>query len=123
LPRLGFLAASLPFLLSAVLSACGERGQPLLTDHPGYPVYRKYCRRCHGDQGDDLRASRMAERRLDLGSSAFRDTVDAAEIDRVVRMGRGRMKGYAENLRPEEIDTLVSFVLGLAEARRGAPRP
>jgi mono/diheme cytochrome c family protein len=123
LPRLRFLIPAVLFVISAVFSSCGERGQPLLAGHPGYPVYRKYCRRCHGDRGDGVRASRLAERRLDLGSPAFRDTVDAAEIERVVRLGRGRMKGYAETLRPDEIDGVVFLVLGLAEARREAPAP
>jgi mono/diheme cytochrome c family protein len=121
--RLGILAVFCCLAVGAWLPGCGGNGSPLLTDHPGYTSYRKHCRKCHGGQGDGRRAARMAERPLDLGAIAYRDTVDATKVGRVVRGGRGRMKGYETKLDPKEIDTLVDYVLAMAEARRQSPNP
>ena len=109
-------------LAAGSLVGCGERGEPLRSTHPGYPVYRKTCRRCHGNEGDGARAARMAEHAVDLAAPAFRDTVDAAWIERVVRLGKGRMKGYEETLTDSEIEGLVDYVLGLSDARAEARR-
>src|SRR5262245_49012010 len=103
--------------LFALLSCGTDRG-PFLVDHPGYPVYRKYCRRCHGDAGDALKASRIAHRHVDLGSAAFSDTTDADEVRSVILDGKGRMKGYRGRLDGKDLDAVAGYVLALPEARR-----
>jgi mono/diheme cytochrome c family protein len=120
--RLAPLAILLCLAAGVWFPGCGGR-DALLTDHGGYPVYRKHCRRCHGPEGDGARASRMADRTLDLGAAAFRDTMDADAAARVVRDGHGRMKGYSGKLSPAEVDAVVQYVLGMAEARRRERSP
>ncbi len=91
----------------------GRSDDPAIVALPGYPVYKEHCRKCHGGAGDGPKASRMAKRTVDLAAPAFRDTVTAAWITRVVRDGRGRMKPLDDRLRPGEIDTVAAFVLSL----------
>jgi mono/diheme cytochrome c family protein len=104
-------------LAFALTPGCGGRGHPLLTEHPGYPTYKKHCKRCHGDLGNARKASRVAGRTVDLASPAYRDTVDLESVRRVVRNGERRMPAYAAKLTPQEIDVVSAYVLELAPAR------
>ena len=100
------------------VQSCGRNKGPLLVDHPGYAVYRKYCRRCHGDEGDAVKASRIAHRHVDLGSAAFHDTTTVDEVLSVVSNGKGRMKGYRDRLERKDLDAVTAYVSALADARR-----
>jgi len=102
------------------LQSCGRDKGPLLVNHSGYAVYRKYCRRCHGDEGDALKASRVAHRHVDLGSTAFRDTTDADEVRSAIADGKGRMKGYRDRLDGTELEAVTGYVLALPDARQAA---
>jgi len=93
------------------------REQPVLTDHAGFPSYRKYCRRCHGYSGEGKRASRVAERPVSLVSAAFRDTVEIGDLERIVTKGKGKMKGYAGKLTPDQVRAVSQYVLDLPEPR------
>lgn len=117
----GVVAGS--WLVLAVAFGCGDRGDPLLTGHPGYPAYARFCKRCHGNEGDGKRASRMAERAIDLGSPAYADSADPAAVRRIVAEGRGRMKGYAETLSGEEMDAVSHYVLEMGTARSRPEAP
>ena len=97
--------------------------EPLLVAHPGYTVYREHCRRCHGNFGNANRASRMADRRVDLGSALYRDTTAVDTIQAVIANGKGRMKGYATKLGLAELEAVRSYVLALPDARREAGSP
>ena len=92
--------------------------ESLLITHPGYTVYREHCRRCHGAWGNAKRASRMAGHPVDLGSAVYRDTTAVDSIMAVIAHGKGRMKGYATQLRPPDLDAVTSYVLELPDARR-----
>jgi len=120
---MGAVAVFLVMAVAFALQSCGGKRGPLLVDHPGYAVYRKYCRRCHGDEGDAARASRMAHRHIDLASSAFHDTTTVDEVLSVVSDGKGRMKGYRGRVDPPELDSVTAYVMALAEARRAARNP
>jgi len=100
-------------LLAAGGGGCGERHRPVLTAHEGYPVYREYCRRCHGNLGDGGKASRVAHRPVVLFAPAFRDTVDLAALRRIVAGGKGRMQGYREKLTGAQLDAVARYVLAL----------
>ena len=99
-----------------LLLGCGDNGEPVLTGHPGYPVYKKHCRKCHGNQGDGRRASRMAGRDLDLGHPAYRDTTSVENVFRAVQEGQGRMKGYRSKLAQDELDAVSRYVLEMSTA-------
>lgn len=101
-----------------VVQSCGQDKGPLLVDHPGYAVYRKYCRRCHGNEGDAVKASRIAHRHVDLGSAAFHDTTTVDEVLSVISNGKGRMKGYQDRLDATDLDAVTAYVAALADARR-----
>jgi mono/diheme cytochrome c family protein len=89
---------------------CDRDGEPVLTEHAGYPAYKKYCRRCHGNRGGGRKASRMAERPVDLVAPAYRDTADLKDILTIVTDGRGLMKGYREKLTPGELEDVSRYV-------------
>ncbi|HET9234950.1 MAG TPA: cytochrome c, partial [Candidatus Eisenbacteria bacterium] len=91
--------------------------------HPGYRVYKEHCRRCHGAWGDAKRATRMAGRPVDLGSTVYQDTTAVDTIRAVIANGKGRMKGYATQLGPPDLETVTSFVFELPDARREAGKP
>ena len=118
--RMAWVAVILVMATLFALQSCGRDRGPLLVDHPGYAVYRKYCRRCHGDAGNASRASRIAHRHVDLGSVAFRDTTTQDEALSVITDGKGRMKGYRGRIEGKDLDSVTAYVLGLAEARRVA---
>lgn len=96
---------------------CARDGEPVLTEHPGYPAYRKYCRRCHGNRGDGAKASRMAKRPVSLIAPAYRDTVDLEQVLDLVRDGRGRMKGYREKLSTRELEAVSRYALEMPPRR------
>ena len=99
-----------------LLAGCGDKGEPVLTGHPGYPAYKKHCRKCHGNEGDGQKASRMARRNLDLGHQAYGDTTSLDDVVRVVREGQGRMKGYQTKLARDELDAVSRYVLEMSAA-------
>jgi mono/diheme cytochrome c family protein len=107
----GLLSVLVSFVMMAWIFGCREEGEPVLTGHPGYPVYEKYCRRCHGHRGDAVKASRMAKRQVSLIDAAYRDTTDVADVKQVVLTGQGRMKGYETKLTPEEVDAVSRYTL------------
>jgi mono/diheme cytochrome c family protein len=98
-----------------VNSGCDGDGEPVLTEHPGYPAYRKYCRRCHGNRGGGRKASRMAERSVDLVAPAYRDTTDLGDILSIVTDGRGLMKGHREKLATSELESISRYVLEMPD--------
>jgi mono/diheme cytochrome c family protein len=118
---MGIMAVGIPFTAAMLLYGCAAKTTPLLTQHPGYAVYREHCRRCHGDEGNALRASRMARRRVDLGSIAYRDTTTVEKITTVIGEGKGRMKGYRDQLSPQEFEAVVAYVRALPNARPAEP--
>jgi len=110
--RLAILAVALG---AAIVVVFANRETPQLTDHPGFPTYREYCRRCHGYGGAGKRASRIAERPVSFVAPAFRDTVSLEDVERVVIRGKGKMQGYEGKLTPEEIRAVSRYVLDLPE--------
>ena len=117
---MAWVAVILVMVTLFALQSCGRDRSPLLVDHPGYDVYRKYCRRCHGDAGNASRASRIAHRHVDLGGIAFRDTTTLDEALSVIADGKGRMKGYRDRLEARDLDAVTAYVLALADARRAS---
>ncbi len=104
--------------LALALAGCAEKVDPALRALPGYPVYKSTCMRCHGGRGDAAKASRVAHRRVDLSSPAFRDTTTLADVEVVVTKGKGKMKGYEDELSGVQITAVSRFVLALS-----APTP
>jgi mono/diheme cytochrome c family protein len=93
-----------------VNAGCDRDGKPVLTEHPGYPAYKEYCRRCHGNRGGGKKASRMAERPVDLVAPGYRDTTDLGDVLAIISDGRGLMKGYRGKLTPGELENISRYV-------------
>jgi mono/diheme cytochrome c family protein len=104
------LCAALIAGLLAAAAGCGEPDDPVLAQYPGYTAYKKHCRKCHGNDGRGDRASRVAERPVDLGAPAFRDTTGLAGIEHIIRVGKGKMKGYSETLDAAQIAEIARVV-------------
>jgi mono/diheme cytochrome c family protein len=98
-----------------LMCGCRREAPAELRALPGHNLYDDRCRRCHGDWGNGERASRMARRPVDLAGAAFRDTTDLEEIVRIVRGGKGRMKGFGERLEQADLDSVARYVLSLPE--------
>jgi mono/diheme cytochrome c family protein len=91
----------------------GESLDPTLAGRPGASLYEEHCLQCHGGRGDGPKASRMADHMVDFTSAAFADTASLATVRHTVTRGKGRMKGYAAKLSPDQIDAVSRFVLEL----------
>lgn len=117
-PRPSTLRA-LALLLLAALPACrggasADRPAPSPAE-AGKATYTMACVRCHGPDGrgdgelgaklavPSLRTSRVAE-------------MPSAELEAVVRDGRGAMPPHANRLPPAQIEQVAAFVRKLAEA-------
>jgi mono/diheme cytochrome c family protein len=115
--KVGPAVVALALLVIALVVKSGGDTRPLAVDHPGYPVYRTYCRRCHGNEGDAAKASRVAGRPVDLAAPAYRDTLTFEDVRAVVLHGKKRMPAYADKLDEGEIDAVSVYVLEMAAAR------
>jgi mono/diheme cytochrome c family protein len=105
--------ATILLLLAALLAPLlmRERTDPSLRDLPGFATYDRACVRCHGARGAGRKASSLADRPLDLAAPAFRDTARVESIRDIVLRGKGKMKGFAGTLTPEQTDEVSRFVL------------
>ena len=111
--RRGTIAVLIPVGIAVAVFALGTREPPVLTDHAGYPVYRKHCKRCHGNRGDARKASRIAGHPVDLIDPAFRDTTRQEDIEVIVLRGKGKMEGYAGKLGEGDAAAVSRYVLAL----------
>jgi len=97
-------------------AGCGNPGSPPpgAQDRPGFALYSRHCAKCHGDDGASVRASRVKGEPFRFGDPAWADTVSLEHLERVTRVGQGRMRGLAPKLDPDEIRTVSGYVRWLA---------
>ena len=93
-----FLAA----LLS--LAACAR-------DRSAPGLYRSYCRRCHGPDGEGPKRPVKLYPHLDLRSSPMVLRRDRAAVRQRIAEGHGPMPAYSRRLTAEELERLVDFTL------------
>jgi cytochrome c6 len=95
-------------LVGLAAGACGP--------DPGTPagLYYHQCARCHavGGTGNPRSAKRM--KGLDLTASEMVAVGDRAAVAQRIAEGEGAMPAFGDKLDPEEIATLVDYVLELA---------
>jgi mono/diheme cytochrome c family protein len=84
-------------------------------------LWDKNCASCHGKDGKgDTKAGRLTKvedlTAADVRSTLTRDTVRQSIENGIVdeTTKKTRMKGYKDKFSPDEIDALVTHVLGLA---------
>lgn len=97
-----------------LLAACGgtqERSAPSL--------YKQYCARCHGAQGQGPRRPVRLYPRLNLLTSPMVLQGDRAAVRQRIADGHGPMPAFYRRLTPEEIEKLVEFTLELPSRKAG----
>lgn len=89
----------------------------------GAALWGKNCASCHGADGKgDTKAGKLTkvkdlkspDLRAGMTREHVRQVVEEGVVDKTT--GKNRMKGYKDKFSAEELDALVSHVLGLAGA-------
>lgn len=111
-PALLCIVPAWTLLICLAFLGCDQPDPPALVAQPGYALYQDQCRKCHGGTGVARRASRMAKRPVDFTAPAFKDTTTLETVTRIIRVGKGRMEGHADDLNEAQMDTLARLVLG-----------
>lgn len=97
----------------ALLAGCAR-------DRSAPGLYRSYCQRCHGAEGQGPKRPVKRYPHLDLRSSPMVLRGDRAAVRQRIAEGHGPMPAYSKRLAPEEMERLVDFTLGIP-ARRSQP--
>lgn len=84
-------------------------------------MYKRYCARCHGKEGEGNPRSLRLYPNLDLAASPMVRRGDRAAVRQRIAEGHGPMPGYQRRLTPEEIDRLVDFTFQLARTPKERP--
>lgn len=105
----------LPLLLMVPLFAgCGPE------DRSAPTLYRKYCARCHGREGQGPPRPNKLYPYLNLLASPMIRTGDRAAVWQQVVEGEGPMPSFRRRLTPEEVEQVVEFTLGLPSRKAGS---
>lgn len=105
----------LPLLLMAPLFAgcgTGDRSAPAL--------YKKYCARCHGAEGQGPRRPNKLYPYLSLLASPMVRKGDRAAVRQQIVEGEGPMPSFRRRLTPKEVERLVEFTLELPTRKAGS---
>lgn len=85
---------------------------PVLAAGPdGKSLYEAKCAMCHGKDGV---AKPLAKGSGNFNDAAWQKANPAEAIEKVATDGKGKMKGYAGKLAPEEIQAIAAHVKTLA---------
>lgn len=93
-------------VLAGLLSLAG-----CARDRSAPGLYRSYCRRCHGPDGEGPKRPVKLYPHLDLRSSPMVLRGDRAAVRQRIAEGHGPMPAYSRRLTPEELERLVDFTL------------
>jgi len=97
----------------SLLAGCGPE------DRSAPALYKRYCARCHGDQGQGPRRPNKLYPYLDLLASPMVRKGDRAAVRKQIVEGDGPMPSFRRRLSPQEVAGLVDFTLGLPSRRTG----
>ena len=85
---------------------------PVLADEDGKKLYDSKCAMCHGTDGV---AKKMGEGSKNFNDPAWKKTATVEEIVKVTADGKGKMKGMAGKLSPEQMTAIANYILTLAK--------
>jgi mono/diheme cytochrome c family protein len=85
---------------------------PALADEDGKKLYESKCAMCHGNDGV---AKKMAEGSKNLNDPAWKKTVTVEAVVKDISDGKGKMKGMAGKLSPEQMTAIANYVMTLAK--------
>ena len=83
---------------------------------PASQVYRRYCVSCHGSDGKAKTSKGKYSHARDLTDAQWHADVSDERIFNSILNGRnqrGNMPAFADKLKEQEVNSLVSFVRGL----------
>lgn len=95
----------------ALLAAFGL-AVPALAAEDGKKLYDSKCAMCHGTDGV---AKKMAEGSKNFNDPAWKKTATVESIVKETADGKGKMKGFAGKLSPEQMNAIATYVLTLAK--------
>lgn len=103
--------------LAVVVSLAGfvreSRGDNM---RPASQVYRRYCVSCHGTDGKAKTSKGKFSHARDLTDAQWQADVSDERIFNSIMNGRnqrGNMPAFADKIKEQEVNSLVSFVRGL----------
>lgn len=103
---LALLLAAMVFLATA---CARDRSAPGL--------YRSYCRRCHGAEGQGPDEPVKLYPYLNLLKSPMVLRQDRTAVRQRIVEGHGPMPGFRRRLNPEELERLIDFTLRLPQSK------
>lgn len=95
----------------ALLASLGLAA-PALAAEDGKKLYDSKCAMCHGNDGV---AKKMAEGSKNLNDPAWKKTATVESVDKIISDGKGKMKGMAGKLSPEQMTAIATYVMTLAK--------
>ena len=107
--------ALLPAALSAILLVWLSLACARDRSAPG--LYRSYCKRCHGAEGQGPGREVKLYPYLDLRRSPMILRRDRAAVRQRIVEGHGPMPGFRRRLNPEELERLIDFTLQLPQTK------
>jgi len=85
---------------------------PALAEEDGKKLYDSKCAMCHGNDGV---AKKMGEGSKNFNDPAWKKTATVDAIVKATSDGKGKMKGMAGKLSPEQMTAIANYVLTLAK--------
>jgi len=101
-------------MLVPLLAGCGPE------DRSAPAIYKKYCARCHGAEGQGPRRPNKLYPYLSLLASPMVRKGDRSAVRQQVVEGEGPMPSFRRRLTPEEVEQLVEFTLKLPSRKAGS---
>jgi cytochrome c6 len=101
--RMVVLMVAFAFVLAAVPAFAAEDGKAL---------YGSKCAMCHGADGV---AKKMAEGAKNFNDPAWKKTMTGDSISKIIKEGKGKMKGLGEKVNADQAKAIAEYVLTLAK--------
>jgi len=97
-----------PFALMASLGLVA----PAPAEADGKKLYDSKCAMCHGTDGV---AKKLAAPSKNFNDPAWKKTATVEGIVKLTADGKGKMKGLADKLSPEEMTEVANYILTMAK--------